>query len=230
MDRADRIGKPGIITSQVIERVINDELVVADLTGHNPNVFYELSLRHALRLPLIQLISEGEEIPFDVAGMRTIRYDLGDPDRIEEAVAEVVKQAESGSDVLDTPISITIDLASLRSSGDLLERSVVEIVQMLRELRDELRPRQFEHLTYAGNAAVQSGISIANVAPFDASSDAFSPSNFYWKTSGPRPVIVFPPGYTHGQRRTRPMTRPRGRVTTVRCPGNGKDRAASRTA
>jgi hypothetical protein len=49
--RADQISEPGLIDSQVIERIVNDPLVIADLTGHNPNVFYELALRHALSLP-----------------------------------------------------------------------------------------------------------------------------------------------------------------------------------
>ena len=65
--RADEIDKPGIITSQVIQRVVTDPLVVADLTERNPNVFYELAIRHALRKPLVQLIKKGEQIPFDVA-------------------------------------------------------------------------------------------------------------------------------------------------------------------
>jgi hypothetical protein len=45
--RADQISEPGLIDSQVIERIVNDPLVIADLTGHNPNVFYELALKYA---------------------------------------------------------------------------------------------------------------------------------------------------------------------------------------
>ena len=40
-----------MITSQVLQHVTEDALVVADLTGRNPNVFYELALRHAIRKP-----------------------------------------------------------------------------------------------------------------------------------------------------------------------------------
>lgn len=76
--RADEIDKPGIITSQVIQRVVNDPLVIADLTERNPNVFYELAIRHAIRKPLVQLIQKGERIPFDVAGTRTIQVDHTD--------------------------------------------------------------------------------------------------------------------------------------------------------
>ncbi len=54
--RADRISQPGMITNQVIEHLIDDDLVVADLTGSNPNVFYELAIRHATRKPIVTLI------------------------------------------------------------------------------------------------------------------------------------------------------------------------------
>jgi len=73
--RADQISEPGIITSQVIQHIINDPLVIADLSEGNANVFYELALRHVLAKPLVQIIRKGERIPFDVAGMRTVPID-----------------------------------------------------------------------------------------------------------------------------------------------------------
>lgn len=44
--RADKIGDPGMISKQIIEYILRAKLVVADLSFHNPNVFYELALRH----------------------------------------------------------------------------------------------------------------------------------------------------------------------------------------
>ena len=64
--RADEIDQPGLITSQVVRHIIEDALIVADLTGQNANVFYELGICHSLRKPLVQLIAQGESIPFDV--------------------------------------------------------------------------------------------------------------------------------------------------------------------
>src|SRR5438270_3691414 len=51
--RADKISEPGLITSQVIQHVTEDDLVVADLTRRNPNVYYELALRHVIGQPLV---------------------------------------------------------------------------------------------------------------------------------------------------------------------------------
>ena len=63
--RADGIASPGLITRQIVTHLIESDLVIADLSGHNPNVFYELALRHALKKPFVQMIHKGEDLPFD---------------------------------------------------------------------------------------------------------------------------------------------------------------------
>jgi hypothetical protein len=73
--RADQIGKPGLITAQMIEHIAQAPLVIADLSFHNPNVFYELALRHAVRKPIVQLIRASDRIPFDLQPFRTIVID-----------------------------------------------------------------------------------------------------------------------------------------------------------
>ena len=72
VQRADSLTRPGIITNQVIQLVADADLVVADLTDHNPNVFYELAIRHALQLPLVRLIDRAQDLPFDIKVMRTV--------------------------------------------------------------------------------------------------------------------------------------------------------------
>ena len=73
--RADQIGAAGLITAQIIEHIVLSKLVIADLSFHNPNVFYELALRHAVRKPIVQLIRVGDQIPFDLNQFRTIVID-----------------------------------------------------------------------------------------------------------------------------------------------------------
>ena len=73
--RADEISVPGSITLQVLEKVLESDLVIADLTEHNPNVFYELAVRHASEKPVIHVIDATETIPFDIADLRAIRLE-----------------------------------------------------------------------------------------------------------------------------------------------------------
>lgn len=140
--RADKIEAPGMITSQVIQHIVNDPLVVADLTGRNPNVFYELAIRHALRKPLVQIIQQGEALPFDVANTRTISVDHQDLDSVADAKTEIVKQVtalENDSSDIETPISVSIDLQLLRQSTDPEDRSRAELVAAVVDLRTSLR-------------------------------------------------------------------------------------------
>lgn len=139
--RADEISAPGMITSQVIQHVVNDPLVVADLTDRNPNVFYELAIRHALSKPLVQIIQHDETLPFDVAETRTIFVDHKDLDSVEEAKTEMVKQIrhlETDSSDIETPISVSLDLQRLRQSPNPGERSLADLVAAVVELRQGL--------------------------------------------------------------------------------------------
>lgn len=73
--RADEIAMPGTITSDIITRLMHSEFVVADVTYPNPNVFYELGLRHACRTGTVIIRDEdGPETPFDIAHLRHIKY------------------------------------------------------------------------------------------------------------------------------------------------------------
>ena len=117
--RADKITEPGIITSQIIEHLMDDDLVVADLTDHNPNVFYELAVRHAVRKPVIQMIEGSQPLPFDVYGMRTIQIDNHDWDSITKCVDELCDQIKSleKDGASPSPISRSIDFQGSRKSG-----------------------------------------------------------------------------------------------------------------
>lgn len=139
--RADEIDKPGIITSQVIQHVVNDDLVIADLTERNPNVFYELAIRHAISKPLVQIMKKGEQIPFDVAATRTIFVDHRDLDSVAEAKTKIVDQIrelEKGTSDVETPISVSLDLQLLRQSEKPEDRSLADLVAVISGLRGDL--------------------------------------------------------------------------------------------
>jgi len=107
--RPDSISTPGIIQSQIIKHLIEDELVVADLTGNNPNVFYELGIRHALNKPAIQLCSDTSMLPFDLASFRTIVVNFRDLDSVfsaKESLIQAIKGIEEHPYEFSSPFSV----------------------------------------------------------------------------------------------------------------------------
>jgi tetratricopeptide (TPR) repeat protein len=107
--RADEEMTGGVIHKPMFERLILCEYAVADLTTANANVFYELGLRHAVRpWSTVLLFSKGgSQLPFDVAPLRAMPYQLGpdgapaDVDGTKRALAE--RLAEARRLALDKP-------------------------------------------------------------------------------------------------------------------------------
>lgn len=135
--RADKISEPGMITTQVINHIVNDAMVVADLTGENANVFYELAVRHASQKPYIQIIQKGDRIPFDVAGIRTIEIDHRDLESVANAKTEMARQMRASSTgvPIESPISIAIDFDRLKRSDDPAKRELADILHSITEMK-----------------------------------------------------------------------------------------------
>lgn len=92
--RADEETSPDSITTQVIGRIVESDLIIADLTDHNPNVFYELAVAHGYQKPVIHMMQSGQKVPFDVVDQRVIFYDLTDPESVDKARGGLIASAE----------------------------------------------------------------------------------------------------------------------------------------
>jgi hypothetical protein len=67
--RSIEYARPRDITNDVVGKLLQADLVVADLTSANANVYYELAIRHAIEQPFMHLIQEGQHPPFDVKNL-----------------------------------------------------------------------------------------------------------------------------------------------------------------
>jgi hypothetical protein len=110
--RADKISKPGLITGQVLDHLTRSKMVIADLSFGNPNVYYELALRQALKKPLVQITRASDRLPFDVGQFRTVVIDMADIYTLVPALdlhrQEITRQCRAAledGEVAESPIS-----------------------------------------------------------------------------------------------------------------------------
>ncbi|KRC66748.1 hypothetical protein ASE12_19420 [Aeromicrobium sp. Root236] len=139
--RADGIAIPGEITDQIFRHLFEDEVVIADVSGGNANVMYELGLRHTRNLLTVQ-IGEYGQLPFDVSSVRTIMFSRSDRGLIdarnELSRALRVGLAEGGDAVTATKVWLAaggLDLSD--STGDVTETDAQETEQQEIDPLDE---------------------------------------------------------------------------------------------
>ncbi len=98
--RADDVFRPGVILQDIIRGIVESDVIVADITPGNPNVFYELGYAHALQKPTILLANRQiEKLPFDVSGYRVIFYNdtIGGKRDIEDFLERYLDDIRRGT-------------------------------------------------------------------------------------------------------------------------------------
>ena len=116
---------------------------VVDLTGLNPNVFYELAVRHTARLPVVLIAEKGCSLPFDIAQMRTIFFDHTDLGSADQCRKDIVRQLNEGiSGAVDSPIATSADIKTMQA-GNPVERSLAEVLTSIEDLGREQRRMMF---------------------------------------------------------------------------------------
>ena len=146
--RADLIPEPGFITSQIIERLLESDLVVADLSFRNPNVYYELGIRHRSNKHVIQIVDSAESIPFDVHGMRTIKVDFRFTDDMEKCKNEIINQIKSieeGKVAVASPVSFIKKLQNVENVPEEQDKINIQLVSEIQTLKSEVNALQTKH-------------------------------------------------------------------------------------
>jgi hypothetical protein len=132
--RADDVGEPGQITAQAVQHCLKAKAAVADLTGGNPNVYYELSVRHGAQLPVVLIAEEDTDLPFDISQSRVIFFKHTDLTSAGKARDQLMEQIEASlSAPPDNPISDGMRLARLEG-GTVEEQTLAALMERVQRL------------------------------------------------------------------------------------------------
>lgn len=148
--RADSELHQVAIMRDVVAGIEGADLIVADMTGRNANVFYELGLAHALRKPAILLAQSTDDIPFDLGAYRTVIYQVtfDRPPRfrstIEPQLNTLLAAVGRGEIAFGSPMADYGQLAVADATA--LEDDGEGILEVLARLNEET-PALLEHMT-----------------------------------------------------------------------------------
>ena len=140
VERADDSANPGAITSRIVASIRDADLIVADISGGNANVFYELAIAHGYDIPTVHIQNSGNKIPFDIQDMSVIDYDLTDPDSVETAQGRVLAAATfavARPTEIETPLKGAQNFKQVTTSKDPnahVSAKILEEVQKVREM------------------------------------------------------------------------------------------------
>ena len=87
--RADDLFHSGSVMEQIWEQICDSKVLLAEVTGKNANVFYELGLAHSRGQPVVILTGNLDDVPFDLRHLRVVVYDVRDPAWAEKVRASV---------------------------------------------------------------------------------------------------------------------------------------------
>ncbi len=170
--RSDLESSPGNITHDIINDLASARMVIADLSSANPNVFFELGIRHAFRKSgTVHIINKDHDIPFDVKNYRAIEYstDLADISFAIELIYDAITKREDSPEKSDNPVHDAIaDLPiDILSAGDQALREQIERLQKhidsLEDKNQRLQTRIYELDPSESYKGVEEDINVDNL-------------------------------------------------------------------
>ena len=136
--RVDQLDDAKSITQTIIELLETSELVIADISEHNPNVFFEIGFRTRTNKPIIHLKNKSETLPFDINTIRTFEYDLTDLDGVEEVKKRLINTIQSFNYQVDDQESDCMDSGERATPLDTMP-ILYQILDAISELKSEVR-------------------------------------------------------------------------------------------
>lgn len=104
--RVDELNAPGSITRDIIKGIIESDIIIADLTTRNPNVFYELGIAHATGNKTIMTCQKNEILPFDISTYRVIFYEqnINGGKTLADSLGKAIKELLSNHFEANNPV------------------------------------------------------------------------------------------------------------------------------
>jgi Flp pilus assembly protein TadD len=144
--RADELRQPGLIDRLYNEWLFDADIVLADLTFGNPNVYYELGIRQALSKKGTVLVAcKGTKLPFDVRNQYVINYDYFAAPTLRIFQAELRQAIENASGLeIDSPVHVFVPglFVGRSADGTSPDKKILELAQRVQELETEASRRQ----------------------------------------------------------------------------------------
>ena len=154
--RADDTVKANDIVSDIIKKIIDSDMAICDMSSRNPNVFYELGLRHAFNLKTTLIKDKKTSRAFDIAGLRSVEYDESlRVDEVEKAITAIANAITETESMNSEEANSTIQLLGLSAPAKKVEIKAMsgENATIMGELRSLRYDVERMHLYYLkGNA------------------------------------------------------------------------------
>jgi nucleoside 2-deoxyribosyltransferase len=132
--RVDQLYHTDKIDNKIIELLDTSDLVIADVTEQNANVFFELGYRMATKKPVIQMASEGTKLPFDIVTKNTIFYatnDLGKAENSKQRLSDTIKHLAEQTEAL-------AEISEGQSDEGVASLSSAKILSNLYQIQDSI--------------------------------------------------------------------------------------------
>jgi len=141
--RADDLYRPGNIVNDIWNYTKKADVILADLTSKNPNVFYELGLAHAITKPAVLITASMDDVPFDLRSLRVIVYDKNLPNWGEKLKEKITKALLETLDNPEAAIPPTFLETSKTKRIEVTpeEKGLLELKKEIDSLRREVRSR-----------------------------------------------------------------------------------------
>lgn len=189
--RSDKIGSAGLITREIVKQIINSDLIIADVSDQNPNVFYELAIRNMIKKPVIVFKEVAQRMPFDIYDKRAIPLDTKNPrvwENAKKMLKTQIKNAEeepaNASESILSDISFELDLAKKPKVEENIGLELKDSLEQFKRIAQDITRQKTISLSSPSEAF--SGM----IASIELGSGAGVPKDKSQKLIIPDPVVI----------------------------------------